>query len=99
MKVHVVPVRTYVFVLVSLLALTLATVLVSSLNLGRLNDIAALTIAVVKMVLVVLFFMHLRYSPKLTWLVMASGFLWLGILITLTLGDFATRGWLGVPGK
>lgn len=98
-RVHVVSVWTYALILVILLALTLITVRVAFLDLGVLNDIAALTIAVVKMVLVILFFMHLRHSSRLTWLVVASGFVWLGLLIALTLNDYMSRGWLGVPGK
>jgi cytochrome c oxidase subunit 4 len=98
-SVHVVSVWTYALILAILLALTLATVRVAFLDLGVLNDIAALTIAVIKMVLVILFFMHLRHSPRLTWLVVTSGFVWLGILIALTLNDYMSRGWLGVPGK
>jgi cytochrome c oxidase subunit 4 len=48
---------------------------------------------------VALFFMHVRYSTKLTRLVVLGGLLWLGILLLLTLGDMATRGWVGVPGR
>ena len=51
------------------------------------------------MLLVALFFMHVRYSTKLTSLVVVGGLLWLGILLLLTLGDIITRGWVGVPGR
>jgi cytochrome c oxidase subunit 4 len=51
------------------------------------------------MLLVVLFFMHAKYSTRLTKIVIASGFAWLAILIAFTLSDYFSRGWLGVPGK
>ena len=53
---------------------------------------AALTIAVVKMLLVILFFMHVRYSSRLTWIFVAAGFIWLLIMLDLTLSDYLTRG-------
>lgn len=99
MSVHVVPVKTYALVLAVLLLLTGTTVWAAYLDLGPLNNVVALTIAVTKTVLVILFFMHLRYSPRLTWFVVASGFLWLAFLIAGTLHDYISRGWLGVPGK
>jgi len=57
-----------------------------------LNIVAALTIAVVKMLLVILFFMHVRYSSRLTWIFVAAGFIWLLIMLDLTLSDYLTRG-------
>jgi caa(3)-type oxidase subunit IV len=68
-------------------------------DLGPFNVITALVIAVVKMLLVALFFMHMRYSTRLMRIVVAGGLLWLGILFLLTMADYVTRGWLGVPGK
>ena len=65
-------------------------------DLGPLNPVIALTIAVVKALLVVLFFMHVRYSSRLTWLVLTGGLFWLGILIALTLTDYLSRGLSGV---
>ena len=99
MAVHVSSTRTYVGIFVALLLLTATTVLVAFTNLGPLNDVVALSIAVTKMVLVVLFFMHAKYSTRLTKLVVVSAFAWLIILIAFTLSDYLTRGWLGVPGK
>jgi cytochrome c oxidase subunit IV len=96
---HIDPVKTYALILVALLCLTVATALVATIDLGPFNIIVALTIACIKMVLVVLFFMHVRYSTRLTRLVMIGGLLWLAILLTLSFADFATRGWLNVPGK
>ena len=96
---HVDAVKTYASVLLILLVLTIATALVATLDLGFLNIIVALAIAVTKMLFVVWFFMHVRYSTSLTRLVMIGGLLWLAILLTFAFSDFATRGWLGVPGK
>jgi cytochrome c oxidase subunit 4 len=75
------------------------TTAVASVDLGPFSVVVALSIACVKMVLVALFFMHIRHSSKLTKLVVVGGLLWLGILLLLTMTDFATRGILGVPGK
>jgi cytochrome c oxidase subunit 4 len=96
---HVVPVRVYLAVFVSLLVLTGTTVGVAFVDLGVFNNLVALGIAVLKATLVVLFFMGVRYSTRLTPLVIFSGILMLGIMIGLTLLDYATRGWLGVAGK
>lgn len=94
MSEHVTPKRTYFAVFAALLTLTYLTVAVSRIDLGRLNTIAALTIAVSKAVLVVLFFMHLRHSTRLTKLVVVGGFLWLALLIGLTMADEVTRLWI-----
>jgi len=61
--------------------------------------VAALGIACCKMLLVALFFMHLRHSTRLTRLVVGGGLIWLAILLVFTLSDFVTRGSLGVPGR
>jgi cytochrome c oxidase subunit 4 len=89
-----VSIKTYAFIFVTLLVLTATTFLVSGIDLGGMNAVAALVIAMVKALLVALFFMHLRYSRPLMMVAVAAGLLWLGIMITLTLGDFLTRGWL-----
>ena len=96
---HIDSVKTYAFVLLALLAATILTALVATLDLGPFNIIVALGIAVAKMLLVALFFMHVRYSTDLTRLVIIGGMLWLGILLLLSFVDFATRGAIGVPGK
>jgi cytochrome c oxidase subunit 4 len=77
-----------------LVVMTLATVIVAEFNLGPLNDVVALTIAVLKGTAVVLFFMHVRHSSNLTKLTVVSGFLWLAIMIFVTMSDYWTRGWL-----
>ena len=99
MQGHVDSIKTYTLVFLSLLILTGATTMVATINLGPLNVVMALFIAVVKTMLVALFFMHLRHSSILTKVVVGGGMLWLGILLVLSLSDFVTRGWLPVPGK
>jgi cytochrome c oxidase subunit 4 len=99
MHEHVDSIKTYTLVFLSLLILTAATTVVATIDLGPLNVVMALLIAVVKMMLVALFFMHLRHSTILTKVVVGGGMLWLGILLLLSLSDFVTRGWLPVPGK
>jgi cytochrome c oxidase subunit 4 len=96
---HIDSIRTYTLVLLALLVLTAATTLVAFVDLGGFSVVVALAIAVCKMLLVALFFMHVRHSTKLTKLVVLGGLLWLVILLMLTLSDFTTRGWLGVPGR
>jgi cytochrome c oxidase subunit 4 len=90
---HIVPVRTYVGIYLILLTCTYLTWQVAFFDLGALNAVAALGIAVFKAVLVVLFFMHVKYSSRLTWLVVIGSVFWFGILLALTLGDYLTRGW------
>ncbi|HXB73508.1 MAG TPA: cytochrome C oxidase subunit IV family protein [Candidatus Acidoferrales bacterium] len=96
---HIDSIKTYLAVLLALLSLTGLTTWVAYQPLGAFSVVAALGIATVKMLLVSLFFMHLRHSNQLTKLVVLGGLMWLGILLVLTLSDFATRGWTGVPGK
>jgi cytochrome c oxidase subunit IV len=81
----------YIVIFASLLVLTLATVLVAEVDLGVMNDVVALGIAATKATLVLLFFMHVRYSTRLTALTAIGGFLWLAILIGITLTDYFTR--------
>ena len=85
MSEHIVPVRVYVTVF--------AILLVSAIDLGPWNTVVALAIAVFKASLVVLFFMHVKYSPRLIGVVIVGGLFWLAILLTITFSDFATRGW------
>jgi cytochrome c oxidase subunit 4 len=90
---HVVPRRTYYTVFAVLIACTALTVAVSFVDLGRINVVAALTIAAFKATLVVLFFMHVRYGTRLTWAVVLGSVFWLGILLSLTMTDYLTRAW------
>lgn len=98
MAQHIVPRLTYYKVFATLILLTGITVSVAFIDLGRLNAIVALAIAVGKAVLVVLIFMHVRYSSRLTWIVVAGGVFWLMLLIALTLSDYLTRSWMPVIG-
>jgi cytochrome c oxidase subunit 4 len=90
---HIVPVRIYLGIFAVLMICTYLTVQIAFFDLGPVNTVAALGIAVLKATLVVLFFMHVKYGTKLTWVVVLGGLFWLGILLTLTMTDYATRVW------
>ena len=92
-------VRTYVFVFLALAVGTFVTYLAALQDFGRLNTIVALSIAITKATLVVWFFMGVRYNTPLTKVVVVSGLVWLLIMFGLTMGDYVSRGWLGVPGR
>ena len=92
-------VKTYALILGALLCLTVLTTAVAYVPLGPFSTVVALGIACTKMMLVALFFMHIRHSTKLTKLVVVGGLLWLAILLLMTMTDFLTRTWLGVPGR
>jgi len=94
---HILPTRIYYTIFAILLLCTYLTVQIAFFDLGRLNAIAALTIAVFKATLVVLFFMHVRYSTRLIWVVAIAAVFWLMILLALTAGDYLTR-WRGTYG-
>ena len=96
MSGHVAPKSMYYLVFAALMVGTAITVGVAFVDLGPLNNVLMLGIAMTKALLVVLYFMHVRWSTRLTWLVVASGFFWLIILFGLTMQDYLTRGW--VPG-
>jgi cytochrome c oxidase subunit 4 len=96
---HVVPLKIYFAIFGALMVLTALTVWIAFIDLGVLNTFVALAIAVTKATLVVLFFMHVKYSSKLTWLVVASGFVFLAIMVAFTMADIVSRGWLGTPGS
>ena len=100
---HIVSPVTYMIVLLALLAGTALTVAASYFDLGEWhiapgvtlfwNPVVALAIASTKMILVVLFFMHVKYSPRLTKLTVASGFFMFLVLISMTLTDYMSRAW------
>ncbi len=92
MSHHIVPVKVYFAVFVGLLLLMAATVAFAYLNLGLLNDVVAMAIAFSKMLLIVLYFMHLRYSSRITWVFAAIGFAFFIILVAHTMSDYFTRG-------
>ena len=95
MSEHIVPVRIYVMIFLSLLVGTALTVMAAFVDFPwQLNTIVAMTIATAKATLVVLYFMHVRYSARLVWVIVAAALFWVAILFAFTLGDFYTRGWL-----
>ena len=87
------PKRVYYTIFAILLFCTYLTVQMAYLDLGSFNTVAALGIAIFKATLVVLFFMHVKYSTRLTWAVVLGSIFWLGILLALTSTDYLTRGW------
>jgi cytochrome c oxidase subunit 4 len=99
MSAQVLPIRTCFAVYAVLILLTAATVGAAFLDLLYFSTPVALGIATAKAMLVMLYFMELRHSPKLVWIFLGNGAFWLIIMITLTLSDIISRGWLGFPGK
>ena len=93
MSDHILPKRTYYTIYLMLLVCTYLTWQVAFFDLGAMNTVAALVIAVFKAAIVVLFFMHVKYSTRLTWVVVLGSVFWLGILLALTFNDYLTRGW------
>lgn len=91
--VHVTPLWIYIAVFLALAVGTILTVVASRYDLGIWNTPIALGIAGVKAALVILFFMHVVHSSRLTWVVVIASFLWLGVLFVLTFADYLTRVW------
>jgi cytochrome c oxidase subunit IV len=95
MSEHIVPVRIYVTIFLVLLVGTALTVTAAFQDFPwRFNTIVAMTIAVTKATFVVLYFMHVRYSARLVWVIVASALFWLVIMFALTFSDYWTRGWI-----
>ena len=107
MSGHVVPRRIYYGIFAALMVLTYLTYWVAFQDVDTriwgvhiaLNPVIALAIATTKALLVILFFMHVRYSSKLTKVTVAAGFFWLGILLIMTMGDYISRSWIQLPGN
>ena len=97
MSGHIVPLRIYILIFSALIILTGVTTYVATVDLGRWNTIVALSIAVTKMMLVLLYFMHLRYSHGLPRVVVLASFMFLALLIGITLTDALTRSWTPNP--
>ena len=97
MQGHVVQKKTYFLIFGSLLAMTALTTGMAYVDMGQWNTIVALTIACCKASLVILFFMHWRWSTRLVRVVILSALLWLAILITLTTTDVFSRDWTPIP--
>jgi len=93
MAAHILPKRVYYTIFAILLFCTYLTVQIAFFDLGRLNAVAALAIAAFKATIVILFFMHVKYSTRLTWVVVLGSIFWFGILVTLTMADYLTRAW------
>src|SRR2546423_2092589 len=95
MSAHIVQPRVYVVIFLALMLGTTLTVVAAFRDFpGPLNVVVALTIAVIKATLVVLYFMHVRYSARLIWLVIGASIFWLAIMFALTISDYWTRTWL-----
>ena len=96
MAQHIISKKANALIFIVLIGLTALTVAVASIDLGRFNTSVAISIAVAKALLVILYFMHVRYSSRLVWLFVSAGFFWLLLLIGLTLSDFVSRDWLAL---
>jgi cytochrome c oxidase subunit IV len=91
--VHVVPLSLYFGIIFVLFVLTGVTVWTARMDLGAYNTLVALAIAITKATLVVLYFMHVRWSKKIVWIMVASSMLWFAILIAFTMQDYMSRSW------
>jgi cytochrome c oxidase subunit IV len=97
MSEHIVSVKVYLTIFIALLAGTALTIITARMDFpGPLNAIVALSIASVKATLVVLYFMHMRYSSRLIWIVFGSALFWLALMFALTFSDYSTRSWLPI---
>ena len=90
---HQASIVTYFVIFFSLMILTILTVWISRIDLGEWNTVVAMTIAIGKALLVILWFMHVIHSPRMTWIVVMSSFLWLAVMFVLFFSDYLTRGW------
>ena len=98
MSEHIVPVRVYITIFMVLLVGTALTVAAAFIDfkLPYINTIVALTIATIKATFVVLYFMHVRYSSRLIWVIMAAALFWMAIMFAFTFSDYLTRGWISI---
>jgi cytochrome c oxidase subunit 4 len=97
MSAHVLPKSIYYTIFLSLMVLTAATVGVAFVNLGSANFPVAIGIAITKATLVVLFFMHVKYSSRMTKMVVAVAIFFLLVMLGLTMTDYLTRDWFSSP--
>ena len=97
MNDHIVEPRVYIKVWAALLALLVATIVLAYVPMGNMHVVTAVGISFAKAVLIVLFFMHVKYKARLVWIFVSAGLFWLGILFALSLGDYLTRSWLPRP--
>jgi len=96
---HIIPAKIYVAIWAILMVLTATTVFAATIELHVFNIVLALLIATIKGTLVMLFFMHLRYSTKLTMVTVVASIFWLFILFSLTMTDYITRAWSTYTGR
>ncbi len=94
MSEHIVQPKSYYKIFGALMVLTMLTVIVAFFDFGALNDIVAMTIAVTKATLVILFFMHVFYSSRLTKTIVVAGFFWLAIMFVMIGSDYLSRGYV-----
>ena len=95
MSEHIVPVRIYLMIFFVLLVGTALSVAAAFVDFPwRFNTVVALTIATIKATFVVLYFMHVRYSARLVWVIVIAALFWMGILFAFTFSDYFTRNWL-----
>lgn len=96
----VVPKRTYITIGITLLCLTALTAGLSTFDFGQWSGFIAIVIATIKALLVIFFFMHVRYAHlKTIWIILLGGLFWVSILLGLTMTDYLTRQWIGTPGR
>ena len=97
---HIVPISVYLTIFAALMVLTVLTVWVAVIDLGEMSWLhtpLALLIASVKAALVVLWFMHVKYGSRMVWVFITAGFLWLALLVAITVSDYVGRQWEGAP--
>ena len=94
MSGHIASTRSYYLVFTALIVGTVLTYLAALVDFGFFNNVVMLAIALAKASLVILIFMGVRWSSRLTWVVAASGFVWLLILFGITMSDYLSRGWM-----
>jgi cytochrome c oxidase subunit 4 len=97
MSGHIASTKLYYWVFIALIVGTVLTYLAALVDFGAMNNVVMLVIAVSKALLVILFFMGVRWSSRLTWVVAGSGFFFLLIMFTITMSDYMSRGW--TPGS
>ncbi|HEX5708841.1 MAG TPA: cytochrome C oxidase subunit IV family protein [Pyrinomonadaceae bacterium] len=95
MSEHIVSRKVYFVIFAALLVGTVLTVVAANIDFKSevINTTIALAIAVTKATLVVLYFMHVRYSARIIWVLVASGIFWLAIMMVLTASDYMSRKW------
>jgi cytochrome c oxidase subunit 4 len=94
MSGHIASTKSYIWVFIALIVGTALTYAAALVDFGFFNNVVMLAIALVKASLVILIFMGVRWSSRLTWVVAASGFVWLLILFGITMSDYLSRGWM-----